>query len=143
MLYITKQKEAYYYIAQPVAEVFIDLYNFSSMHRTDEAVKSIIKWNINLFGLAEEKPESSERYELVLDFLANMGTPNINAVIGRINEYFIQNGFTSVISENPLTLTVSNLKLKEILTFIQDKDFQSINNAVASLNCSTWRVVKI
>lgn len=143
MLYISNQKAAYYYIAQPFSKDFIDLYNFSSMRRTDKAAKTIIDWSIDILKLIEVTPGVSERYELILDFLSNMRTPNINAVIERITQYFLEKGFKPTVSESPLVVKISNLKLEDLINFIQDNDFQSLNNAVESLNCSTWRAIKI
>lgn len=140
MIYITERKEAFYYIAEPVGEVFFDLYNFSSMSRTEEALQTIINWNIELLRLKGIRV--NVEYTLVLDFLTITETSHTSSVTDRLVKYFSDKGFNSNYNNKiPLKLTIKNLKIEDVLSIIQDNTFQSLNNTVSSLNCSTWRLI--
>lgn len=140
MIYITERKEAFYYIAEPVGEVFFDLYNFSSMSRTEEAVQTIINWNIGLLRLTGVRV--NVEYNLVLDFLTITETLHTSSVTEKLLQYFSDKGFNSNYNnEIPFRLTIRNLKIEDVLSTIQDNTFQSLNNTVSSLNCSTWRLL--
>jgi len=140
MLYLNNQNQAYIYTAAPVGEMFFDLYNFCSMNRNEEAVQGIVRWEIEQFQLRGIQPNAAARYTLVLDFLANARTPRMTAVIARLQAFMVNQRFTPVVNEVPLRVSISDLRIEDVLNIIQNNEFQTINGAIANLGCSTWRL---
>jgi hypothetical protein len=80
MLYI-KDQQAYYYTAQPVAPLLYDLYNFTSMVRTDNAYRDLVDAHFKLGQLQQKSPVAADRFRLVLDFLGNTRTEYLDSII--------------------------------------------------------------
>lgn len=138
MLYI-KDHQAYYYTAQPVGRLLYDLYNFTSMVRTDNAYRDLVDAHFQFRQLQQKSPDAADSFRLVLDFLGNAKTSHLNFLIEQHRLFIESEGLRCTISEEPLHVAVE-LRLKDLINIIQQDRFQTINSMIATTNCSVWRV---
>jgi hypothetical protein len=142
MIYTNPENEIYYYTAQPVGDVFYDLYIFTSMTRNAEAVRGIIDFNAGAFRLTGSHPQRDSRYRLTLDFLANGPNPTIEAVLPQLIAFFQGQGLNPIRTNAPLRVIIEHLTLETVLDLIQSNEFQAYNNLVSGLHASVWRLTK-
>lgn len=141
MIYI-KQNQVYYLIAQPVGELYYDLYNFSTMIRVDNAYKDAIISTFSSLGLLKASPEIDDKYCLVFDFLANSKTDYLSSIVDQVANYLNSMNFNFEISDDPLLIKIDNLKIGDLIKIVQDDKFQTINTIVAVKNSSVWKLYK-
>lgn len=138
MLYV-KNSEVHYY-AEPLGEVYHDLYSFATMNRTEKALRADIRFKADILGLTYEIPQSEWNYNLIIDFLGNIRTQPIDNVIDKFREYLDRKTLHYNLVDTPLHLAVDKLTIDEVLALIQDSEFQSLNHTLTSLHCSTWHL---
>jgi hypothetical protein len=141
MIYI-KESQVYYLTAQPVGELYYDLYNLTSMRRTDNAYKDLMNFSFTSLGLEKSQPLGNQKYLLILDFLSTQKTEYLEKIIEYVLVYLSENNFDVKVNDNPLRVIIDNLKIEDVVNFIQDGKFQTINNMVETASSSVWRLYK-
>ena len=109
------------------------------MTRNDRELHHEFSWKEEMSNLQPVVTEKVWKYNLILDFIGNESTPNINGIIKRFEDYFRQTN-QLIDLEDSLDFLIENLKIEDLINLIQNDEFQSLNSAVSSLNSSTWRV---
>ena len=139
MLYLKNKNSVFYLIPRPSGLLYFDLYNFNTMTRNDRELHHEFSWKEEMSNLQPVVTEKVWKYNLILDFIGNESTPNINGIIKRFEDYFRQTNQLIDLVDS-LDFLIENLKIEDLINLIQNDEFQSLNSAVSSLNSSTWRV---
>src|SRR5690606_3898174 len=131
-----------YYLTKEYANgLYYALYNFNTMNHNTKAYKDLMNSEFSFLGLSEVPEEKNDRYSLVLDFLNNTKKPYLS-IINQIKDYFTNENFIPVSSENPLRLKIDNLNIDDIINMIQDDKFQTINAIIATTNSTVWKLYR-
>jgi hypothetical protein len=137
MLYIDQNRTIYYFI-EPTVGTAYNLYNLIQMKVTQNSL------DLNLYleefrGLSKLEIDQELNINLILDFLENIRTDNINYVLDKVIFYFGSKGCELLISESPLKLSINELNINNLVTIISDPEFQMVNQQLENLSSSVWR----
>lgn len=109
----------------------------NSVYSINDMSLAMMPVGLNLINI--EKP-TEKAYRLELNFLSNKPIPETNQLIERTMEFFLSNGYSALFSEEPIIISISNLRLIDIEMILKNESFQEINADIKAFNQSVWQL---
>lgn len=138
MLYTNQQNQVIFRTAPNNNQTTI-FYNLSTLAVPSISLIAVVQHISIYLQLTEMTEDHQQRFNLILDYLGNVGNIDLEEEVQRFQDYFETLQFDY--HRDGLNLVVGNLSLPNLIDLINSAEFQQVNNL--KLNLSVWRVALV